>query len=71
MKFHEAVQAAFYGMITQRDIYKHNCEVSGTTPHHSLCLKFVETLTLILAPIAPHSCEYMWHKLGHQGSVAK
>ncbi|RIY30152.1 leucine--tRNA ligase, partial [Bifidobacteriaceae bacterium NR016] len=30
----------------------------------------VEPLVLMLAPIAPHICEEMWSKLGHDKSIA-
>lgn len=32
--------------------------------------KAVEPLVLMLAPIAPHICEELWQKLGHQHSLA-
>ena len=44
-----------------RDRYRET-ELSGM--HHDLVMKFIETQTLLLAPICPHLCEYIWQLIG-------
>ena len=31
----------------------------------------LEKLLVMLCPFAPHICEYLWQKTGHEGSVVK
>merc|ERR1719419_1147113 len=37
--------------------------------HHDLVMRFIETQTLLLAPICPHLTEHMWGLLGHEESI--
>ena len=44
-----------------RDKYR-EMEVRGM--HRDLVMRFIETQTLLLAPICPHVCEHIWQLLG-------
>ncbi|GAA4083194.1 leucine--tRNA ligase [Nonomuraea soli] len=43
----------------------HVTRSSGPTPR-----VVAESLTLLVAPLAPHIAEELWHRLGHEGSLA-
>ena len=50
-----------------RDKYR---EVEMNGMHRDLVLRFIEVQTLILSPICPHLCEYLWQLLGKvSGSI--
>jgi leucyl-tRNA synthetase len=47
-------------------------ELDGTGPAEAWALRFgLETLTLLLGPIAPHIAESMWEALGREGLVCE
>lgn len=60
MMFKEALRTAFFEYQAARDRYREKC-MDGM--HIDLVMRFVETQTLILSPICPHICEYIWHTL--------
>jgi len=50
------------------ELIKLNNEITGLP---SVPRKLAETLTLLLAPFAPHVAEELWQRLGHEGSLAR
>ena len=47
-----------------RDRYR-EVELSGM--HRDLVFRYIEVQTLLLSPICPHLCEYIWGLLGKVG----
>jgi leucyl-tRNA synthetase len=41
----------------------------GTDQDRALLHEGLETVALLLAPITPHICHELWHRLGHTGAV--
>lgn len=76
--FREALKAAVYDLHAARDAWRVACggvgEASGAgggeNPtsssgglHAELARRYVEVSTLLLAPLAPHTCEHIWRDL--------
>ena len=61
MMFKEALRTGFYEYQAARDKYR-EMEIEGM--HHDLVFSFIESQTLMLSPICPHICEYIWQLLG-------
>ncbi|MEE3332628.1 MAG: leucine--tRNA ligase [Myxococcota bacterium] len=59
MRFNTAISKL---MVLARDVSKSG---NGALPHSA-----AETMTLLLAPLAPHLAEELWSKLGHEKSLA-
>ncbi|KAK9795569.1 hypothetical protein WJX73_002580 [Symbiochloris irregularis] len=68
MLFNKALDAGYYVLQNARDEYRHACGVSGM--HRDLAVQYIKVSTLLLAPIAPHTCEHVWGTvLQERGSV--
>lgn len=61
MEFKEALKTSFFEFQTARDVYREL--VGQTNMRVDLLLEFIETQARILAPICPHTSEYIWRKL--------
>ena len=61
-----ALKDALYSFTSARDFYRENCVASDTKMHRDLILQYFELQALLLAPIAPHWCEYMWLEVLHK-----
>ena len=63
MMYKEALRTGFFEFQSARDKYRELC----FEPMHSgLIFKFIETQLILLSPICPHICEYIWTDLlGH------
>lgn len=61
MMFKEALRTGFFELQAVRDKYR---ELSLDGMNKSLVLKFIEIQALLLSPICPHICEYIWGLLG-------
>jgi leucyl-tRNA synthetase len=60
MKFREALKFGFYELQLSRDSYRDTCEKMGISVHKDVMMRLFEVQTILLAPICPHWCEYMW-----------
>ncbi len=60
MMYKEALRTGFYELQISRDKYRELC-FEGM--HHDLIFRFIEVQALLLAPICPHVCEYIWTQL--------
>uniref|UniRef100_A0A1D2A3Q3 leucine--tRNA ligase n=2 Tax=Auxenochlorella protothecoides TaxID=3075 RepID=A0A1D2A3Q3_AUXPR len=58
MNFRDVVLAGWYALSNARDAYLVACAVEGL--NRELILRFVEVAALLVAPIAPHTSEYIW-----------
>ncbi|KAL3880632.1 hypothetical protein ACJMK2_032856 [Sinanodonta woodiana] len=68
MKYKEALRTGFFEFQTIRDKYR-EVEVEGM--HRDLVFRFIEVQTLLLCPICPHICEYIWGLLGKPDSIMR
>ncbi|XP_062608750.1 leucine--tRNA ligase, cytoplasmic-like [Saccostrea cucullata] len=66
MLFKEAMRTGFYEFQACRDKYR-EYELEGM--HRDLVMRFIEVQTLMLSPICPHICEYVWELLGKPRSI--
>ncbi|AGO09902.1 AaceriAAL088Wp [[Ashbya] aceris (nom. inval.)] len=61
-----ALKFGLFDYQASRDYYRESCGVM----HRDLVLRYIETQILMLAPIAPHFCDYIYREvLGHTTSV--
>lgn len=60
MMYKEALRAGFYELQAARDKYR---ELSFDGMHHALVYDFIRVQTLLLSPICPHVCDYIWKSL--------
>uniref|UniRef100_H2ZCU0 leucine--tRNA ligase n=1 Tax=Ciona savignyi TaxID=51511 RepID=H2ZCU0_CIOSA len=66
MMFKEALKTGFFEFQLARDKYR---ELSMDGMNRELVMKYIEVQTLLLAPICPHVCEYVWQLLGKPKSI--
>jgi len=59
MKFHEALRTGFYELQTARDVYR----ASVKSMNRRLIQRFMRVQLVLLNPIIPHYCEYIWRNL--------
>ena len=58
MCYKEALKSGFFELQSARDRYR---EVSVSEPLHAyLVNRFIEVQLILLSPICPHICEYIW-----------
>ncbi|SCU68164.1 leucyl-tRNA synthetase, putative [Trypanosoma equiperdum] len=68
MQFRNVLNAAYHELSNEFSQYKLNCDTMQM--HADLAERYLEVITLLLAPIAPHFSEYMWTTvLGRKTSV--
>jgi len=66
LKFREALLTGFWNIQSARDTYR----LAEKQMNRKLLERFIEVQTIMLAPICPHVCEYIWTRLlGREGSV--
>ena len=58
-----ALKAALYDLTNARDFYREACLASGITLHKNLVEKWMRWLAILMSPISPHFCEYIWQKI--------
>ncbi|GAB1604520.1 leucine--tRNA ligase, cytoplasmic-like [Argonauta hians] len=68
MLYKEALKTGFYEFQALRDNYR---EISTNGMHKDLVKRFIETQTLILSPICPHTCDHIWELLGKPDTIMK
>lgn len=70
MLFRQALKCAAYDLTNARDIYRFACGTEGL--NRDLALQYIATQTQLMAPITPHTSEYIWMtKLGNKQSIFK
>jgi leucyl-tRNA synthetase len=74
MEYRQALKYALFEFQNSRDHYRDVCQVHGDCQMHVRVMQlFYEWQCRILAPIAPHFCDYCWRRLPHnersRGSV--
>jgi leucyl-tRNA synthetase len=66
MKFRDALRTGFFDLQTARDNYR----VGEKSMNKKLILDFIRVQTILLSPICPHFCEFVWKKLlGNSTSI--
>lgn len=60
MRFRDALKTGFFDLQIKRDIYKELCE--GKVNNY-LINRFIRVQLILLYPICPHTCEYLWDKI--------
>lgn len=66
MKFRAALRTGFWSLLAARDNYR----LLEKRMHRTLVERFIGVHTILLAPICPHWCEYVWTRLlRNDGSV--
>ncbi|XP_003224146.1 leucine--tRNA ligase, cytoplasmic isoform X1 [Anolis carolinensis] len=68
MMFKEALKTGFFEFQAAKDKYR---ELAIEGMHRDLVLQFIESQTLLLAPVCPHMCEHVWALLGKTDSIMK
>ncbi|KAL8270891.1 hypothetical protein Esti_005185 [Eimeria stiedai] len=58
MQYREALKASFFELAIKRDLYRQL--VGDMRMHRDLLKTWVEVQAVVLAPIAPHTCEFIW-----------
>lgn len=58
IQYREALKSGFFDFTSLRDQYRHFCGSDGM--HEECIIRWVEIQAVLLAPIAPHICEYIW-----------
>ncbi len=68
MMYKEVLKTGFYEFQTARDRYRELSFESGQ--HAALIDRFIHVQLVLLAPLCPHMCEYIWTKiLGNTTSI--
>lgn len=62
MRFREALKTAFYELQLARDTYRDMCAKMDILPHTDLIKRFLDVQFVILSPICPHFCDFVWGK---------
>ena len=61
--FKAALKSALYDFTGARDFYREAATVSGIGMHKDVVAKYIELQALLLTPLAPHWCDYIWQEL--------
>ncbi|XP_014470950.1 PREDICTED: leucine--tRNA ligase, cytoplasmic [Dinoponera quadriceps] len=67
MLYKEALRTGFFEFQAARDKYLQLSTLDGI--NRTLIMKYIELQVVILSPICPHVCEYIWGLIGKNGSV--
>ncbi len=65
--FREALKLGFFDLSRQWGVYL--VGLGDLPPLRELALLYLEVQTLLLSPITPHTCEYVWKLLGKEGLI--
>jgi leucyl-tRNA synthetase len=63
MQYKQALGKGWHRLRKYRDFWRSNC----TGLHKDLVMRFIEVQLIMLSPICPHFCEYIWQKLQKMG----
>ncbi|KAL6947792.1 cytosolic leucyl tRNA synthetase [Hanseniaspora uvarum] len=68
--YKNALKLGLFDFQNSRDYYRDSVTETGKGMHKDLVLKYIETQALLLSPIAPHFCDYVYRELlGNKTSV--
>ena len=67
LKYKSAFITAFFELQNKYRWYVRRAGV----PNRSLVNKYIEYVTLMLAPFAPHTAEEVWHEIGHKTFIVR
>ncbi|KAI9997634.1 hypothetical protein PInf_001565 [Phytophthora infestans] len=70
LQWREGLHTGFFEYQIARDSYRDICARSEVPMHHDVIMRFIESHLIMLAPICPHFCEYMWTAIGKEGFVS-
>eukprot|EP00915_Cephaloidophora_sp_WS-2016_P003446 GHVH01004616.1.p1 GENE.GHVH01004616.1~~GHVH01004616.1.p1 ORF type:complete len:1085 (+),score=195.82 GHVH01004616.1:74-3328(+) len=63
MKYREAMRSVYFEMLNSEGRYLVNVQAMGVKPHAKLLHQWMETITVILSPVAPHTCEHIYRNI--------
>ena len=67
--FREGLKTGFFEFLSARDRYR-ELSSAGEGMHRDLILRYIKAQVIILSPICPHTCDYLWREvLKEKGSV--
>lgn len=70
MLFKEALKTGFFEFQAARDKYLQLSAIDGI--NWTLIMKYIELQVILLSPICPHVCDYVWGLIGKvSGSTLK
>lgn len=61
MLYREVMKLGFYDLCTARDSYRQFCGSNGMS--RSLCVEFLRTVCICMAPVTPHFCCHLWENI--------
>ncbi|KAH0956365.1 hypothetical protein HN011_009416 [Eciton burchellii] len=67
MLYKEALRTGFYEFQAIRDKYLQLTAIDGI--NWTLITRYIELQIILLSPICPHICEYIWEFIGKDGSI--
>ncbi|KAL6933468.1 cytosolic leucyl tRNA synthetase [Hanseniaspora guilliermondii] len=68
--YKNALKLGLFDFQNSRDYYRDSVAETGKGMHKDLVLKYIETQALLLTPIAPHFCDYVYRELlGNKTSI--
>lgn len=70
MKYRDTLKYAFFEFCNQRDTYRDICNRLKIPLHYDTMIRYIEVQTIILSPICPHFCEYVWHYILKKNTFA-
>ncbi|CAF1339658.1 unnamed protein product [Rotaria sordida] len=69
MLYKDVLTDGFFGLMTTRNTYYELCFESQKKIHFDLIKRYIEVQVILLAPICPHICEYVYQLLHPTTSI--
>jgi leucyl-tRNA synthetase len=63
MLYYEVVKYGFHEMLNARDRYLLVCSTLKLNPHADLVSLFINNMMIMMSPIIPHFCDFVWTRL--------
>merc|ERR550539_1557719 len=67
MQYKQALRCGWYNLQRARNFWRSN----STGLHKDLVMRYIEVQLILLSPICPHFCEFMWQSIQKMGFPAK
>ncbi len=72
MRFRDGLKSAWFDFVNARNFYRDFCLISGIPMKKDLIVRWMESISVMMAAITPHWCEYYWSTiLEKEGFVVK